>query len=123
MATATSGTGEGGEFREFAHEVVRGDVRNYLRLGNVAWEEGRLARALEHYQRATEVEPAEPRAWHNLAVCRYYLTLKSNPDDVEGAVTQAFEPLRAANRSDTQYEPALRTLEYFAQLLELDDSE
>jgi len=120
VATATSGTGEGGEFREFAHEVVRGDVRNYLRLGNVAWEEGRLARALEHYQRATEVEPAEPRAWHKLAVCRYYLTLKSNPDDVEEAVTQAFEPLRAANRSDTQYEPALRTLEYFAQLLELD---
>ena len=119
-ATSTPRAGEGGEFREFAHEVVQGDVRNYLRLGNVAWKEGRLARALEHYQRATEVEPAEPRAWHNLAVCRYYLALKSNPDDVDGAVTQAFEPLRTANRSDTQYEPALNTLEYFAQLLELD---
>ena len=118
--TVTPGNGEGGEFREFAHEVVRGDVRNYLRLGNIAWEEGRLARALEHYQRATEIEPAEPRGWHNLAVCRYCLALKSNPDDVEGAVTQAFEPLRTANRSDTQYGPALKTLEYFAQLLELD---
>ncbi|MEC9336144.1 MAG: PQQ-binding-like beta-propeller repeat protein, partial [Candidatus Thermoplasmatota archaeon] len=120
VATSTPRTGEGGEFREFAHEVVQGDVRNYLRLGNVAWKEGRLTRALEHYQRATEVEPAEPRAWHNLAVCRYYLALKSNPDDVDGAVTQAFESLRTANRSDTQYEPALKTLEYFAQLLELD---
>jgi tetratricopeptide (TPR) repeat protein len=99
--------------------VVRGDVRNYLRLGNVAWEEGRLARALEHYQRATEVEPAEPRAWHNLAVCRYYLARKSNPDDIEGAVRQAYEPLRSANRSDVQYGPALATLEYFAELLKL----
>ena len=111
---------EGGEFREFAAEMVKEDVRNYLRLGNVAWRGGRFARAAEHYERATQVAPDEPRGWHNLAVCRYYLARKSNPDDIEGAVRQAYEPLRSANRSDTQYEPALRTLEYFAQLLELD---
>ena len=42
-----------------------------------------------------------------------------NPDDIEGAVRQAYEPLRSANRSDTQYGPALATLEYFAELLKL----
>jgi len=115
----TGTAGEGGEFREFAAEMVKEDVRNYLRLGNVAWRGGRFARAAEHYERATQVAPDEPRGWHNLAVCRYYLARKSNPDDIEGAVRQAYEPLRSANRSDTQYGPALATLEYFAELLKL----
>ena len=30
---------EGGEFKEFASEIVKGDVKNYLRLGNAAWIE------------------------------------------------------------------------------------
>ena len=67
---------EGGEFREFASEVMKGDVKNYLRLGNAAWIEKRLERAEEHYKRATEVDPDEPRAWHNLAICNYHLALK-----------------------------------------------
>ena len=99
--------------------MVKEDVRNYLRLGNVAWRGGRFARAAEHYERATQVAPDEPRGWHNLAVCHYYLARKSNPDDIEGAVRQAYEPLRSANRSDAQYGPALATLEYFAELLKL----
>ena len=32
-------TSEGGEFKEFASEIVKGDVKNYLRLGNAAWIE------------------------------------------------------------------------------------
>ena len=42
---------EGGEYREFASEVVKGDVKNYLRLGNSAWIEKRLERAAEHLVR------------------------------------------------------------------------
>ena len=62
----------GGEFRKFASEIVKGDVKNYLRLGNLAWGEKRYERAAEHYKRATEIDPEEPRAWHNLAICNYH---------------------------------------------------
>ena len=87
---------KGGEYREFAAKVVKGDVKNYLRLGNVAWIEKRLERAMEHFLKATEINPDEPRAWHNLAVCNYHLALKRNPDDLENAVESAIGPLEKA---------------------------
>ena len=87
---------KGGEYREFAARVVKGDVKNYLRLGNAAWLEKRLERATEHFLKATEIEPDEPRAWHNLAVCNYHLALKRNPDDLESAVESAIKPLEKA---------------------------
>ena len=87
---------KGGEYREFAAKVVKGDVKNYLRLGNVAWLEKRLERAMEHFLKATEINPDEPRAWHNLAVCNYHLALKRNPDDLENAVESAIGPLEKA---------------------------
>jgi len=87
---------EGGEYREFAAKIVKGDVKNYLRLGNAAWLEKRLERAAEHFRRATEISPEEPRAWHNLAVCNYHLALKRNPDDLENAVESAIKPLEMA---------------------------
>ena len=55
-------------------------MKNYLRLGNLAWSEKRYERAAEHYKRATEIDPEEPRAWHNLAICNYHLALKRNPE-------------------------------------------
>ena len=89
---------EGGEYREFASKVAKGDVANYLRLGNAAWAEKRLERAAEHFRKATEINPEEPRAWHNLAVCNYHLALKRNPDDLDNAVECAIEPLEIAKQ-------------------------
>ena len=111
---------EGGEFREFASEVMKGDVKNYLRLGNAAWIEKRLERAEEHYKRATEVDPEEPRAWHNLAICNYHLALKRNPDNIEGAVKSAFGPLKMAKeKGGIEYKSADETLAYLASQLGL----
>ena len=87
---------KGGEYREFASKVVKGDVANYLRLGNAAWAEKRLERAAEHFRKATDISPDEPRAWHNLAVCNYHLALKRNPDDLDNAVESAIKPLEIA---------------------------
>ena len=111
---------EGGEFREFASEVIKGDVKNYLRLGNAAWIEKKLERAEEHYKRATEVDPEEPRAWHNLAICNYHLALKRNPDNIEGAVKSAFGPLKMAKeKGGIDYKSADDTLAYLASQLGL----
>ena len=89
---------KGGEYREFASKVAKGDVSNYLRLGNAAWAEKRLERAAEHFRKATEIDPEEPRAWHNLAVCNYHLSLKRNPDDLDNAVECAIKPLEIAKQ-------------------------
>ena len=111
---------EGGEFREFASKVIKGDVKNYLRLGNAAWVEKRLERAEEHYKRATEVDPEEPRAWHNLAICNYHLALKRNPDNLEGAVKSAYGPLKMAKeKGGIGYRSADETLAYLASQLGL----
>jgi tetratricopeptide (TPR) repeat protein len=111
---------EGGEFREFASKVKKGDVKNYLRLGNAAWVEKRLERAEEHYKRATEVDPEEPRAWHNLAICNYHLALKRNPDNLEGAVKSAYGPLKIAKeKGGFNYKSADETLAYLASQLGL----
>ena len=108
----------GGEYREFASEVVKGDVKNYLRLGNSAWLEKRLERAAEHFKRATEIDPDEPRAWHNLAVCNYHLALKRNPENIKGAVQSAFVALETAKeKGGTDYRAPDKTLKYFAQQL------
>ena len=108
---------EGGEFKEFASEVVKGDVKNYLRLGNAAWIEKRLERAAEHYKRATEIDPQEPRAWHNLAICNYHVALKRNPEDIEGAVGTAIGPLEMAKeKGGIEYNKSVeKTLAYFAK--------
>jgi len=111
----------GGEYREFASEVVKGDVKNYLRLGNSAWIEKRLERAAEHYKRATEIDPDEPRAWHNLAICNYHLALKRNPENIKGAVQSAYGALEIAKeKGGTDYNAPDKTLEYFASQLGLD---
>lgn len=111
---------EGGEFREFASKIKKGDVKNYLRLGNAAWIEKRLERAEEHYKRATEVDPEEPRAWHNLAICNYHLALKRNPDNLEGAVKSAYGPLKMAKeKGGFNYKSADETLAYLASQLGL----
>ena len=110
---------EGGEFKEFASEIVKGDVKNYLRLGNAAWIEKRLERAAEHYKRATEIDPQEPRAWHNLAICNYHVALKRNPEDIEGAVETAIGPLEMAKeKGGVEYSRSVeKTLAYFAKQL------
>ena len=110
-------TSEGGEFKEFASEIVKGDVKNYLRLGNAAWIEKRLERAAEHYKRATEIDPQEPRAWHNLAICNYHVALKRNPEDIEGAVGTAIGPLEMAKeKGGVEYNKSVeKTLAYFAK--------
>ena len=111
----------GGEFRKFASEVVKGDVKNYLRLGNSAWIEKRLERAAEHYKRATEIDPEEPRAWHNLAICNYHLALKRNPENIRGAVQSAYAELEMAKKKGgTEYTAPNKTLEYFASQLGLE---
>ncbi len=111
----------GGEFREFASEIVKGDVKNYLRLGNSAWIEKRLERAAEHYKRATEIDPEEPRAWHNLAICNYHLALKRNPENIKGAVQSAYEPLEMAKeKGGSDYTAPDKTLAYFASQLGLE---
>ncbi len=111
---------EGGEFREFASKIKKGDVKNYLRLGNAAWIEKRLERAEEHYKRATEVDPEEPRAWHNLAICNYHLALKRNPENLEGAVKSAYGPLKMAKeKGGLDYKSADDTLAYLASQLGL----
>ncbi len=94
---------KGGEYREFAAKIVKGDVKNYLRLGNAAWLEKRLERAMEHFLKATEINPDEPRAWHNLAVCNYHLALKRNPDDLESAVESAIGPLEKAKEKGGEH--------------------
>ena len=73
-------------------------MANYLRLGNAAWAEKRLERAAEHFRKATDISPDEPRAWHNLAVCNYHLALKRNPDDLDNAVESAIKPLEIAKK-------------------------
>ena len=110
---------EGGEFKEFASEMVKGDVKNYLRLGNAAWIEKRLERAAEHYKRATEIDSNEPRAWHNLAICNYHVALKRNPEDIEGAVQTAMGPLEMAKeKGGLEYSKTVEnTLAYFAMQL------
>ncbi len=111
---------EGGEFREFAAEVIKGDVKNYLRLGNAAWVEKRLDRAEEHYKRATEVDPDEPRAWHNLAICNYHLALKRNPENIKGAAESAFALLEVAKqKGGNEYKAINKTLAYLASQLGL----
>ena len=111
---------KGGEFREFASKIKKGDVKNYLRLGNAAWVEKRLERAEEHYKRATEVDPEEPRAWHNLAICSYHLALKRNPENLEGAVKSAYGPLKMAKeKGGLDYKSADDTLAYLASQLGL----
>ena len=111
----------GGEFRKFASEVVKGDVKNYLRLGNLAWSEKRYERAAEHYKRATEIDPDEPRAWHNLAICNYHLALKRNPENIKGAVQCAYTELEMAKKKGgTEYTAPDKTLEYLASQLGLE---
>mgnify|MGYP001405030680 FL=1 len=118
----TNYSNEGGEYREFASEVVKGDVKNYLRLGNSAWIEKRLERAAEHYKRATEIDPDEPRAWHNLAICNYHLALKRNPENIKGAVQSAYASLEMAKeKGGTKYNAPDKTLAYFASQLGLDE--
>ena len=110
-----------GEYRAFASEVVKGDVKNYLRLGNSAWIEKRLERAAEHYKRATEIDPEEPRAWHNLAICSYHLALKRNPENIKGAVQSAYASLEMAKeKGGSDYNAPDKTLEYFAAQLGLE---
>ena len=112
----------GGEYREFAAKVLKGDVKNYLRLGNAAWAEKRLERAAEHFRKATEINPEEPRAWHNLAVCNYHLALKRNPDDVEGAVESAFEPLKIAKeKGGSEYTSVNKTLAFLASQIGIEE--
>ena len=95
-------------------------MKNYLRLGNAAWVEKKLERAEEHYKRATEVDPEEPRAWHNLAICNYHLALKRNPDNLEGAVKSAYGPLKMAKeKGGFDYKSADETLAYLASQLGL----
>ena len=111
---------EGGEFGKFASEVIKSDVKNYLRLGNAAWAEKRLERAEEHYKRATEVDPEEPRAWHNLAICNYHLALIRIPENVKGAVQSAFALLEVAReKGGREYTAPNETLKYFASQLGL----
>ena len=113
---------KGGEYREFASKVVKGDVSNYLRLGNAAWAEKRLERAAEHFRKATEINSEEPRAWHNLAVCNYHLALKRNPDDVEGAVESAFEPLKIAKeKGGSEYSSVNKTLAFLASQIGIEE--
>ena len=112
----------GGEYREFAAKVLKGDVKNYLRLGNSAWAEKRLERAAQHFRKATEIEPDEPRAWHNLAVCNYHLALKRNPDDVEGAVESAFGPLEIAKeKGGKEYTSVNKTLAFLASQIGIEE--
>tara|TARA_B100001250_G_scaffold413461_1_gene447705 strand:- start:515 stop:2032 length:1518 start_codon:yes stop_codon:yes gene_type:complete len=113
---------KGGEYREFASKVAKGDVSNYLRLGNAAWAEKRLERAAEHFRKATEINPDEPRAWHNLAVCNYHLSLKRNPDDVESAVESAFEPLEIAKeKGGREYHSVNKTLAFLASQIGIEE--
>ena len=115
---------KGGEFGKFASEVIKSDVKNYLKLGNAAWAEKRLERAEEHYKRATEVDPEEPRAWHNLAICNYHLALKRNPENVKGAVESAFALLEVAKeKGGRDYTAPNETLKYFASQLGLIEEE
>ena len=105
-----------------ASEVVKGDVKNYLRLGKSAWIEKRHERAAEHYKRATEIDPDEPRAWHNLAICNYHLALKRNPENIRGAVQSAYASLEMAKeKGGTEYSTPDKTLAYFASQLGLDE--
>ena len=111
---------EGGEYKEFASEIVKTDVKNYLRLGNAAWIEKRLERAAEHYKRATEIDPEEPRAWHNLAICSYHLALKRNPENIKGAVQSAYAYLELAKeKGGKEYTAPDKTITYFATQLNL----
>ena len=119
---STENIDRGGEYREFAAKVLKGDVKNYLRLGNAAWLEKRLERAAEHFRRATEVNSEEPRAWHNLAVCNYHLALKRNPDDVEGAVASAYEPLKIAKeKGGSEYTSVDKTLAFLASQIGIEE--
>jgi len=111
---------EGGEYKEFTSEIVKTDVKNYLRLGNAAWIEKRLERAAEHYKRATEIDPEEPRAWHNLAICSYHLALKRNPENIKGAVQSAYAYLELAKeKGGKEYTAPDKTITYFATQLNL----
>ena len=119
---STENIDRGGEYREFAAKVLKGDVKNYLRLGNAAWLEKRLERAAEHFRKATEIDPDEPRAWHNLAVCNYHLSLKGNPDDVEGAVASAYEPLKIAKeKGGSGYTSVDKTLAFLASQIGIEE--
>ena len=119
---STENIDRGGEYREFAAKVLKGDVKNYLRLGNAAWLEKRLERAAEHFRKATEIDPDEPRAWHNLAVCNYHLALKRNPDDVEGAVASAYEPLKIAKeKGGSEYTSVDKTLAFLASQIGIEE--
>ena len=119
---STENIDRGGEYREFAAKVLKGDVKNYLRLGNAAWLEKRLERAAEHFRKATEIDPDEPRAWHNLAVCNYHLSLKGNPDDVEGAVASAYEPLKVAKeKGGSEYTSVDKTLAFLASQIGIEE--
>ena len=119
---STENIDRGGEYREFAAKVLKGDVKNYLRLGNTAWLEKRLERAAEHFRKATEIDPEEPRAWHNLAVCNYHLALKRNPDDVEGAVASAYEPLKVAKeKGGNKYTSVDKTLAFLASQIGIEE--
>ena len=112
----------GGEYREFAAKVLKGDVKNYLRLGNAAWAEKRLERAAEHFRKATEIDSEEPRAWHNLAVCNYHLALKRNPDDLESAVASAYEPLKIAKeKGGNEYTNVDKTLAFLASQIGIEE--
>ena len=116
-------TEEGGEFSQFIADVGKEDVRTYLRLGHACWNEGRLERAKEHYQKATEINPEEPRGWHNLSVCEYYISLKANPNDYEGAIKKSYKTLEKSRMPE--YSQAGKTLKILADILdaetELDD--
>ena len=93
-----------------------------MRLGNTAWLEKRLERAAEHFRKATEIDPEEPRAWHNLAVCNYHLALKRNPDDVEGAVASAYEPLKVAKeKGGNKYTSVDKTLAFLASQIGIEE--
>ena len=91
-------------------------MRTYLRLGHACWNEGRLERAKEHYQKATEINPEEPRGWHNLSVCEYYISLKANPNDYEGAIKKSYKTLEKSRMSD--YSQAGKTLKILADILD-----
>ena len=70
-----------------------------------------------------EINPDEPRAWHNLAVCNYHLALKRNPDDVEGAVESAFGPLEIAKeKGGSEYTSVNKTLAFLASQIGIEEN-
>ncbi len=109
------------KYREFVYDLKIRDVNNYLKLGKIAFREGRFAQAETYYKHATEIDSNEPRGWYNLAVCRYRKRLAERPDDLKRAIFEATEPLQELKRKFPDYELAELVLKYFHA--KLDDQE